>query len=46
MSETGASVQVYIRLDQPQSAIQCYTDGIEKFPNEKLLMAGDDCCLC
>ena len=32
--------QIYVRLDQPQNAIRCYTDGLALFPNETLLMAG------
>lgn len=32
--------KVYVRLDQPQNAIQCYTRGLETFPQETLLMAG------
>eukprot|EP00042_Codosiga_hollandica_P043094 m.404376 g.404376 ORF g.404376 m.404376 type:complete len:503 (+) comp56475_c0_seq18:50-1558(+) len=32
--------KVYIRLDQPQNAIQCYTEGLEKFPTETQFMAG------
>ncbi|EGD72448.1 hypothetical protein PTSG_00470 [Salpingoeca rosetta] len=32
--------KVYIRMDQPQNAIQCYREGLEKFPDEPVLLAG------
>lgn len=32
--------KVYIRMDQPQNAINCYMDGLKEFDNEPGLLAG------
>ena len=32
--------KVYIRMDQPQNAIQCYQEGLKAFPDEPVLHAG------
>eukprot|EP00049_Salpingoeca_infusionum_P004994 m.86886 g.86886 ORF g.86886 m.86886 type:complete len:508 (+) comp12818_c0_seq2:144-1667(+) len=31
--------KVYIRLDQPQNAVECYQQGLDQFPNETILLA-------
>ena len=32
--------KVYIRLDQPLTAVDVYKQGLEKFPNETSLLSG------
>ena len=32
--------KVYVRLDQPLTAIEIYKQGLEKFPNETTLLTG------
>ncbi len=32
--------KVYVRLDQPLTAVEVYKQGLEKFPNETSLLTG------
>ena len=32
--------KVYVRLDQPMAALEVYTTGLDKFPNEVSLLTG------